>query len=240
MLKTRDFVPSIYYNTSRDFQYIAHLFDLVFNALKTEADLVFNLPLSDNSNDQLLDLLAYTFGLKIDMSRCNSKQLRAICHAAPTMMKNKGSRRAIEALCKALLSADGIEDGFSIEIDHDTNTLTIRISQYATCFGLLAEVLPYILPAGLDFNILITAEKNISGLSTKIGLQDTVIATEHCNTDPKIITGYAYDSGKGIFIENDTTDNKTALALQPGYLANYSFSTEQRSITEEERRNTDE
>ena len=65
MVKIQESVPQIYYNSSRDFQLIGHLFDLVLNSVKTEADLLFNLPLSTNSDDQLLDLLAFTLGLRL-------------------------------------------------------------------------------------------------------------------------------------------------------------------------------
>ena len=68
MIKIQESVPSIYYNSSRDFQLLGHLFDLVLNSTKTEADLLFNLPLSTNSDDQLLDLMTFTLGLRLEPS----------------------------------------------------------------------------------------------------------------------------------------------------------------------------
>ena len=174
MLKTRNFVPSVYFNTSRDFQLIGNLFDLVLNAIKTDADLVFNLPFSINSDDQLLDLLTYTFGLRIDCSKYTSKQLRAVCHAAPVMMKNKGSRLAVEALCRALLRVDGIEEDFSLEVDPETHTLYIAISQYASCTNLIEEILPYIVPAGLDFNIGTKYSEKAPNITTPMGMVESV------------------------------------------------------------------
>lgn len=152
MIKVQESVPGIYYNSSRDFQLLGHLFDLVLNSVKTEADLIFNLPLSVNSDDQLLDLMAFTLGLRLDKSKYTSKQLRAICSIAPKMMRTKGSISAIKLLCNALMHADGVEGTFEIN-DKKTGHLDISITSYLTCRDALQELLPYVVPAGMTFNI---------------------------------------------------------------------------------------
>ena len=171
MIKIRESVPSVYYDSSRDFQLIGHLFDLVLNSTKTEADLLFNLPLSTNSDDQLLELLAFTLGLRLSKEKYTSAQLRAVCSVAPYIMRNKGSKKAIELLCNALMRADSIE-GTSF-VDLDGNKLTLRITDISTCHDILYEILPYIVPAGVVFNI-----KEMSSFSghtnTHAGLTDTV------------------------------------------------------------------
>lgn len=154
MMKVQESVPSIYYNSSRDFQLLGHLFDLVLNSVKTEADLIFNLPLSINSDDQLLDLMAFTLGLRLDKSKYTSKQLRAICSIAPKMMRTKGSIAAIKLLCNALMHADGVGGTFKIDKDKDkVGHLNISITSYTTWRDALQELLPYIVPAGMTFNI---------------------------------------------------------------------------------------
>jgi hypothetical protein len=174
MIKIQDSVPGIYYNSSRDFQYIGHLFDLVLNAVKTDADLLFNLPLSVNSDDQLLDLMTYTFGLRLDKARYNSKQLRAICSVAPQMLRAKGSSKAVRLLCTALMHADGLEDYFTITVNPDRPELTITLSSLASCKEIILELLPYILPAGMVFNIISTSTADFKA-QTRVVLQDEVI-----------------------------------------------------------------
>jgi hypothetical protein len=188
MIKIQDSVPSIYYNSSRDFQLLGHLFDLVLNSTKTEADLLFNLPLSTNSDDQLLDLMTFTLGLRLNKAKYTSRQLRAICSVAPRMMRLKGSQKAVELLCTALMRADSAEGNFSLVLNEGQTELTVYITSYATCRDALQEVLPYILPAGMVFKI-----KESSGLTyntiTSLSLSDEVkVAIGKLNSGDKEIS----------------------------------------------------
>lgn len=175
MIRIKDSVPSIYYDSSRDFQYIGHLFDLVLNAVKTDADLLFNLPLSINSDDQLLELMAYTFGLRLDKSKYNSKQLRALCSITPQMLRAKGSIRAVNLLCTALMHADGLEDYYTLTVSEDSTKLTISLSDLASCKEIILEILPYILPAGVIFEIISVGMSDTSVFNTEIEISDKVI-----------------------------------------------------------------
>jgi hypothetical protein len=174
MIRIKDSVPSIYYNSSRDFQLLGHLFDLVLNAVKTDADMVFNLPFSINSDDQLLDLLTYTFGLRLNRSKYTSRQLRAVCSVVPIMMRNKGSYKAIEALCTALMNAEQIAGEFLIYRSDDGTAIWIKIAETATCYSLLQEILPYIMPAGVDFSIQYLDTVTSPTPKENVGLRDTV------------------------------------------------------------------
>lgn len=174
MIKMQDSVPGVYYDSSRDFQLIGHLFDLVLNAVKTDADMLFNLPFSINSDDQLLDLMLFTFGLRLDKAKYTTQQLRSVCSIAPKLMRLKGSRAAIELLCTALLraegsgyaTAEGLSNSFSVEIAEDAPRVDIYLSRTATCKDILMEILPYILPAGMTYTI------KQSGLESKAMVQD--------------------------------------------------------------------
>ena len=57
MIKLQDYTPEVYYRESRDFQFIGRLYDLVLNYVKTNADLIYSLPLSDNSDNQFIQPL---------------------------------------------------------------------------------------------------------------------------------------------------------------------------------------
>jgi len=153
MISVQHSVPNIYYDSSRDFQLIGHLFDLVLNATKTDADLLFNLPFSTNSDDQLLDLMAYTLGLRLSKEKYTSAQLRSICSIAFKMMRAKGSLEAVNLLCTALIRADSVTGSFEADFSHDNTELVVYITNLATCKEILREILPYIVPAGITFNI---------------------------------------------------------------------------------------
>ena len=194
MIRIQDSVPSIYYDSSRDFQLIGHLFDLVLNATKTDADLVFNLPFSINSNDQLLDLMAYTLGLRLSKEKYTSAQLRSICSVAFKMMRAKGSLKAVELLCTALIRADSISGSFSTKFNDETAELTVYVTNLSTCKDILHEILPYIVPAGIIFNIkemsAFTAEittATVSHQQVAYGVlepnKDLCVPACSCNTD---------------------------------------------------------
>lgn len=168
MIKIQESVPSVYYDKSRDFQLIGHLFDLVLNSIKTEADLLFNLPLSTNSDDQLLALLAFTLGLRLSKDKYTSKQLRAVCSVAPKMMRLKGSKAAIDLLCSALVRADS-SAGY-VRTDYKDNRLSIYVTKTSTCQDLLYELLPYIVPAGIVFDIKEISEKSVPEQITQVKL----------------------------------------------------------------------
>jgi hypothetical protein len=173
MIKIKDSVPSIYYNSSRDFQLIGHLFDLVLNAVKTDVDTLFNLPISTNSDEQLLDLMTFTLGLRLNKAKYTSKQLRAICSVAPKMMRTKGSDTSIELLCTALMRADSAKGHFKLEVSPDRSSVTVYITSYATCRDALQEILPYIVPAGMVFHIKETSVRPIQAMTT-LSTHDTV------------------------------------------------------------------
>lgn len=173
MIRVQDSVPSVYYDSSRDFQYIGHLFDLVLNAIKTDADLLFNLPFSTNSDDQLLDLMAYTLGLRLSKEKYTSAQLRSICSVAVKMMRAKGSLKAVSLLCTALLRADSVSGSFSTEVSNNGTELIVYITNMSTCKDILHEILPYIVPAGMVFNVKEMATFDIR-LATETGERQQV------------------------------------------------------------------
>lgn len=186
MIRIQDSVPSIYYDSSRDFQLIGHLFDLVLNATKTDADLVFNLPFSINSNDQLLDLMAYTLGLRLSKEKYTSAQLRSICSVAFKMMRAKGSLKAVELLCTALIRADSISGSFSTTFNDETAELTVYVTNLSTCKDILHEILPYIVPAGIIFNIKEMSAFTAAVTTTTVNEQQVAYGVLKPNTDLQV------------------------------------------------------
>lgn len=188
MIRLKQSVPSVYYDNSRDFQLISHLFDIVLNSIKTDSDRIKSLPFSEESDDQLLDLLAFTLGLKLDKSKYSSAQLRAVCSVISKVLKNKGSLTAVNLLCTALMRADGIDGKFVTKIAEDGTHLDIYISNVATCKELLNELLPYIIPAGMIFNI-----KQAIALPTEVAdnyAMNHKVIYSHMNPDIKMLKKY--------------------------------------------------
>lgn len=172
MIKLENLTPEVYYKQSRDFQFIGRLYDLVLNSVKTNSDLLQGLPISNNSNNEFLDLMAMTLGFKAKHNY-NINQLRAICASLPKIMKNKGNVRAVILACQALLNSEGITHALDYEISKDNLNLNLFIPQDLTDINLLVDLLDYILPAGMLCNI--TREFRVySQAQTLIGVRSEV------------------------------------------------------------------
>lgn len=152
MIKLQNLTPEVYYKESRDFQFIGRLYDLVLNAVKTNSDLLYSIPLSANSDKQLIDLMAMTLGFKLKHNY-NIQQLTALCNSFAIIIKNKGNIQSIIKAINALLNAEGITDIADVIISDTGSVIDLYIPEKLTDLNLLYDLLDYILPAGMICNI---------------------------------------------------------------------------------------
>lgn len=174
MIKLQKYTPEIYYKESRDFQFIGRLFDLVLNAVKTEADLLYHLPLSTDSDEKLLELLAMTLGFK-PKHQYNAKQLKAVCSVFAEILRNKGSIKALKIACESLFNAMDISQAldYTFTEGKDNTELNLYIPPEFEDITILNDLLSYVLPAGMSCNII--KELRLKTVTnTDIGLTDTV------------------------------------------------------------------
>ena len=157
MIKLQEYTPEVYYKQSRDFQFLGRLYDLVLNSVKTNADMIYDIPSSDAAGSKMIDLLTLTLGFKA-RHNYNVKQLAAICSILPTVLKNKGTLGAIKMACQALLNAEGITDSAEVLANWEVEPenifkLVIYIPPALSDLSLLLDLLSYILPAGISCEI---------------------------------------------------------------------------------------
>ena len=172
LIKFQDLTPEVYYKRSRDFQYIGRLFDLVLNNAKMNTDIISSLPLNPDMDPRLLDLLALTLGFK-SKHEYNTKQLAALCSIFPFVLRNKGSKLAIETACNALLNAEGITKEASIEVSNQT--VSIFLPSELSDLNLLKDLLNYILPAGMSCSLVQEATLVPPSSTTSVGYNDYVV-----------------------------------------------------------------
>lgn len=174
MIKLQNLTPEIYYKESRDFQLLGRLFDLVLNAVKTDTDLLYNLPLSTNSDEKLLELLALTLGFK-PKHQYNARNLKAVCSVFSEILRNKGSIKAIKIACEALFNSMDISQQLDYDFTKgkDNTELNLYIAQDFGDITLLNDLLSYILPAGMSCNI-IREFHILTDSNTNIGISDIV------------------------------------------------------------------
>lgn len=147
MIKVKNLVPEVYYNHSRDFQLLGRLNEIVFNYLKTNVDSIYNIPLSQTSNNDLLELMSLTLGFK---SKHNYpiNQLRAICESFSEILKNKGNILSIQYTLNAMLRAEHIAEKAELIPNEDKHLIEIYIPASLKDINLFKDILEYILPAG--------------------------------------------------------------------------------------------
>ena len=64
MIKTQLLTPEVYYKESRDFQFFGRLYDIIFNYLKTEIDLIRSFPNNNTQDTKFLELILKTLNFR--------------------------------------------------------------------------------------------------------------------------------------------------------------------------------
>lgn len=215
MIKFQNLTPEVYYKESRDFQLLGRLFDLVLNAVKTDADLLYNLPLSTNSDEKLLELLAFTLGFK-PKHQYNARNLKAVCSVFSEILKHKGSIKAVKIACEALFNSMDISQQLDYDFTKgkDNTELNLYIAQDFEDITLLNDLLSYILPAGMSCNIIrefhILTESN-----TNISITDTVTPYKINTTETsKIIKDFTDVSANPITSQAGFSVNSELIKLE--------------------------
>ena len=156
MISLQKCVPEIYYNQSRDFQFVARTLEVLANYLKTNADVLKGFPQSKNFDIRLLTLLAYTLGF-VSKHNYNTDDLFAVCASFNEILKYKGSMDAVEMAIRVLLNAQQIDKSFDVKRDNlggDTRNLLIYLPIEVTDIVLLEDIFDYILPAGFTYSFV--------------------------------------------------------------------------------------
>lgn len=180
MIRMQDYTPEVYYRKSRDFQFIGRLYDLVFNYMKTNADLVYNVPFSDCSDDQLIELLALTLGFKAK-HQYPGNQLRAVCSVFSEILRTKGTVKSIKIACAAIFKSEGIIDEVEYELKNHNSKIIVYVPQQINNLTLMNDLLDYILPAGMTCTI-VKEMKLKDTKETKLGTTDSLEMMKHDNT----------------------------------------------------------
>lgn len=171
MIKLQELTPSVYYEQSRDFQFIGRLYDIVLNYVKTNADNLYTLPIGKNMDEKLLNLLTFTLGFQ-SKHHYNSKQLLAICSVLPLILKHKGSLNAILIAVNSILYAEGINQ--ALDYEFKDNNLVLYLSPDLSDLTLLKDIMIYILPAGIGCD-MIKEIQSVNEIKTILTTKDEVM-----------------------------------------------------------------
>lgn len=171
MIKVKNLVNSVYYNKSRDFQVVGRVLETIFNYLQTEIDLAKYLNLTNNTDDKLLPLIATTLGFE-SKHNYDTNNLKGILSSFSYLLKNKGTKKAIQDALTILLRCQNIDATATVNVDKTTNEVIIYIPYNLQDTILLEDLFNYILPAGWTYNFIKTQYG--SPLSDSYNISDSI------------------------------------------------------------------
>lgn len=152
-MKVSKLVPKVYYSESRDFSYIGRLFEIVFNHLKTNVDLIDASPINDEVSSMLITLASLTLGFE-SKHEYVTKDLVAICSSFTELLRNKGNLQSIEDAVNILIHTQNIKEGVYVGINDDDNyQIDIYVPLQLNDIILLEDLFDYILPSGFTYSI---------------------------------------------------------------------------------------
>ena len=220
MINLYNQVPAIYPSASRDFQYLSWLFNIVLNAVKHNVDALYYLP-NNKADPRLTELLALTLGFKVKRNY-DQKQLEALVSIIPSILKYKGTKKAITMAGEALITASGTSGMFKCELKD--GCLEVLLPKELVDTTLFMDLLPYILPAGITCRVVRKTQTETLIDPIKVKYNDTLQAAWHedlWDDSTQSTTGLAdlYNVGntKPIFTNYE---GSTGLNLNAGLLDN--------------------
>lgn len=221
MFRLQNNVPSTYVEQSRDFQLFCRLYDCINNGVQFDISTITDILDPIKVNDRIVKLLATRVGFITDVDIDNTV-LRYILSAYPYIIKNKGTRKGIEAAVNAILHAEHSVKAAIVEIinkaasdsqlSYSINIYTPIILSYTTRKA-LDELLKYIIPTGYVIEILpydkspgSTYETTvISNTSNIISVQGPITTTSSVRGSK---SEYINTEGKPAYISTDTDINR--------------------------------
>ena len=181
MIKVYNQVPHIYYNESRDFQVFGRLYEVLFNYIKSNVDLIYNLPTGYYSDKKLIQLLAKTLGFQ-SKHEYITKDLQNLLSIFSYILKRKGTLEALEIVSTLLLTSQNLLGTATVLLKEDPVTdkqlyeVEIIFPEVVQDLELLDDVFNYILPAGYLFSINVAKSKE---LESKVGQGNIAKLTEY-------------------------------------------------------------
>lgn len=193
MIRTETQVPSTYSIRSRDFQLLERVFDTVFNSSKTYADTIKNCGgINKNTDKRLLDLIARTLGFE-SKREYDTQDLYVLCNDFKSIIKDKGTKRAIENCVRVLLNAQNLSESFTVSIDNSRYEVDVYVSKNLQDIALLEDMLEYVLPIGYYLNIFVLDNVyNVEG-EVEAAVSSLVTSTNYGATSEKL--GNIMDNG---------------------------------------------
>lgn len=157
MIRTQQLTPRNYSKESRDFQLIANIYDIVYNHIKTNIDMIVPTITSNKGDKTLIDLTATTLGF-FESDRFDNNLVQLLASGFKTILRKKGTKTGLEYCLNLLLKNEDSEKEYDLTITNINNDgehlykVTIRVPETINTL-LLEYLLDYILPSGYIYSL---------------------------------------------------------------------------------------
>lgn len=225
MIKLQDSVPTVYFNKSRDFQFILKLFEIALNSSYANSEFALSptLPILQTNtfkNDIPLETIKLYLGMyglsSIQLGAGNDKLIAALIYIFPRLLKLKGTIKGVKLLVDTLVYTAIIEESpeylsentYKNQISTSWVDSTVPESDggYLNLFipeqidmniirELIVPILDYILPAGCDYRIVNILRKTTT-LITTFKTSDKAFITTYENSKANYINSVENSSNK--------------------------------------------
>ena len=230
MINLYNQVPTVYTRASRDFQYICWLMNIVLNSVKHNVDSMSDIR-STKADTRITELLAMTLGFNVKRNY-DKTQLAALVSIFPSILKYKGTKKAVVLAAQALLITSGSTGEFN-ERQHckvkDGSVLEVTLPNDLVDVTLFTDLMPYILPAGMSCRV-IRKNMHTDEFNTYVYHDDILYAKwlYDANIDASGISSvYSTDNNKTEYsrfsnfnIDFDSNKSPNSLDLNAGLLSN--------------------
>ena len=162
LFRLQDNTPEAYTNESRDFQLFLRLYDCVNNGTKFYIDSILDSVDTKTISSSLLGLLRTKLGF-FNETEFTERELRYILRGFPYLIKDKGSKRAIDDAVYIFMNAKGMSVPHKIDIDNGLHVIHIDIESALEDTKMLDVMLSFVIPTGYTYDINFYSPQVLTG-----------------------------------------------------------------------------
>lgn len=170
MFRLENKVPEVYVDSSRDFQLLCRLYDVVFNSSRYSIDSMVHLTSSQNCDIRVLELLKTKVGL-FSTFYATETELRFLIDAFPTIIRYKGSKRGVSyiTMLYARMYPSVVAPKCAYKEGHH---LELTFSDDPQNPEMIKELLKYVLPTGYALSLVVSKHRS---LKTRLYTTDELV-----------------------------------------------------------------
>lgn len=218
-------VPKAYLIDSRDFQLLCRIFNVIENSSRADIESMISVLDTAICRDRVLSLWKTKLGI-FESLEVTSDILREILVAFPYILKNKGSKKAIEESIALFTRLNGIKTEVKVDIvnneESDNGYLPYHIlitieSLDGSFIDTLDKVLSYVVPTGYEIYYKLIARNKYS--STVLTSDNNAVMVNTYNTNTRTIANTdSYTSIPSITVKGTEVANRNMYTTGAAYV----------------------